>query len=175
MKSFAAINIFQTIIDPMNPIMNLFNIIGLNVSTTPGNSYETKSPNSNEILRDHFGIGITKRHNFTKYTLYITFENTYYAIHLSDCHIASSRGKLCTIGHMDVMPSNYEQVMTNITHIPLNPIDIDFQMKEYYYEEEFVYVYNVPNTCVFKFSKDGNDERTPSGFVYVNMDLFIQK
>jgi hypothetical protein len=155
--------------------MNLFNIIGLNVSTTPGNSYKTEGLYTNDILHEPSGKGITKLTEFTTYTLYITFENTYYAIHLSDCHIASSRGKLCTIGHMDVMPSNYEDVMKNITYIPLNPIDIDFQMKEYYYEEEFVCVYNDPNTCVFKFSKDGNDERTPFGFVYVNMDLFIQK
>jgi len=154
--------------------MSLFKIIGLNVTTTTGNSYETRS-HSDDILKDDDGRGITKQHTFTTYIIYISLENTYYTIHLSETHNASFGGKLCTLGHMSTNPSHYEEVMTNITHVPsAPPAYIEFQIKEYY-EDEIVHLYNNQDTCVFKYSKDGDDERMPHGFVYVNMDLFTSK
>ena len=159
---------------PIISAMSLFKIIGLKITTTSGNSYET-SPHSNYILHDDDGKGITKQRMFTSYIVYIERENEYHAIHLSVCHCASSRGKLCTLADMSVDPSNYEEVMINITHVPsAPPAYIELQMKEYY-EDEFLRLYNNQDTCVLQFSKDGNDERTPYGFVYVNMDLFTSK
>ena len=154
--------------------MNLYKIIGLNVTNDIGNSYETKSPYSDKILQDNSEKGISKHHAFTTYIVYIAFENAYYAIHLSESHCASYGGKLCTLGNMSIKQTLYEEAMINLTHVPSTPIDIKFKLYKQY-EEEVVYVDNDPNTCVFKFNYDGNDERTPCGFVYVNMELFIPK
>jgi hypothetical protein len=66
--------------------------------------------------------------------------------------------------------------MENITHVPTSPIYFVFKIySDDEKEEENVYVYNDPDICVFQFSRDGNDEQTPSGFVYVNMELFVPK
>jgi hypothetical protein len=155
--------------------MNLYRIIGLNVTNKIGNSYKTKNPLSNQILLDETGKGIKKDYAFRNYIVYIEFENAYYAIHLSESHRASFGGKLCTQGHISINSSNYEEVMKNITHFSLIPIDIEFKLNEYYEDDICVCINNNPDTCVFRLSNNGNNERTPLGFVYVNMDLFIQK
>jgi hypothetical protein len=179
LKSFFEIIVFQITTRTMNSIMNLYKVIGLNITSVTGNSYET-SPYNNKILHDKTGKGITKQQLFTTYIIYISLENEYHAIHLSESHCASSRGKLSTIGSMIVKPSRYEEAMSNITHLPLTPIEV--KLKLYEDEDEYedkdnllVSLDNDPDTCVFKFSYHGNDERNPFGFVYVNMSLFMPK
>ena len=153
--------------------MTLYKIIGLNVEIVNGNSYETDIL-SNKIIHDKtHGKGITKHHAFTTYTMYVVSENAYYAIHLSEAHCASSRGRLCTIGDMSTTPSNCDEAMSKITHVPLT--QVVFKLNNYYEDNVSVYVDDDPDTCVFKYSSDGDDERTPNGFVYVNMELFIPK
>lgn len=171
LKSFLIISLLQTNTTKMTAIINLFKVIGLNVTTTIGESYETKSQDSDEILHDVSKKGIPKDRVFTKYIMFIALDNTYYAIHLSESHCASYGGKLCSIGNMSIKSSDYKEAVKNITHKPLTPIDIQFNLYEHY-EYQAVYVDNDPNTCVFEFNYDNNDERTPSGFVYVNMELF---
>jgi len=157
-------------------IMDLYKIVGLNVTTETGNSYKTVSPHSNAILHDDAGKGVVKHHVFTKYIMYIAFGHSYYAIHLSESHSASFVGQLCSIGTMRTTKCCYKDVMENITHVPTSPIYFVFKIySDDEKEEENVYVYNDPDICVFQFSRDGNDEQTPSGFVYVNMELFVPK
>lgn len=148
-----------------------YKIIGLNVSTINKHTYKTH-PTSNQILHDETGKGITEQREFTEYTLYVAMENAYHAIRLSDFHCASSGGKLCSIGEINTSPCPFEEVMPNITHVPTLSTTIKFKLKDYYPDDVSVDVYNDPYTCVFKYSRDGNDERTPFGFVYVNMELF---
>jgi hypothetical protein len=152
-----------------------YRLIGLHATTTIGNSYETNSMHSDEILHDDSGKGIAKQQAFTSYILYVARTLEYYAIHLSYLHCASFGGKLCSIAKMRTTPCSYEDAMTNSTHIPANPFDITFTINDCLQDDAFVSVYNDPDTCVFEYSKDGNDERTPSGFVYVNMELFMPK
>ena len=178
MKSSFEIILLQTKTNPMNIIHQssiplLYRIVGLNVTTCQGHTYETIL-GSIKIEHDKTtGKGITKNHEFITYIVYILFENAYYAIHLSESHCASFGGRLCTLGNMSITNSNYEEVMSNSTCFPLTPIDIKgFKLNEYYEDDVFVHLYNDPDTCVFKFSRDGNDERTPSGYVYVNTELF---
>jgi hypothetical protein len=42
----------------------------------------------------------------------------------------------------------------------------------HYIEEMNIGLSGEPATTAFAFSKDGGDERTPYGYVYVNMELF---
>jgi hypothetical protein len=154
--------------------MTSYIIVGLNVNTSFRKSYET-IPYSNKILHDETGKGIAKRHEFTNYIVYISFENAYYAIHLSEDHIASFDGKLCKIGNMSIIPSNYEEVITKTTHIPLNTLNINGPELNEEYDDVFVCFDNEPDTCVFKYSIDSKDERNPFGYVYVNMGLFHKK
>jgi hypothetical protein len=151
--------------------MTLYRIVGLTVKTSFGHSYKT-SPYSNKILHDETGKGITKLHEFTIYIVYISFENAYYAIHLSESHFASFDGKLCTIGNMSIIPSHREEVITKITHTPLSNLNINGPELNEEYDEVFVCLDNDPHTCAFKYSNYGKDERTPFGYVYVNMELF---
>ena len=157
-------------------------IVSLNESTYASHSYETISPHSNKIAHEAFGKGIIKNREFTKYIVYIKSGNAYFATHLSYTHCASYGGRLCTTGHMDLMPSTYEEVMSNSTHFPIIPMDVNgFELNNahpigYLGEEEMVVsLYDTPDTCVFKFSCYGGDERTPSGYIYVNMELFKPK
>jgi len=153
--------------------MTVYKIIGLNVETVNGNSYETETLN-NKIIHDKTtGKGITTQRAFTRYTMYVVSENAYYAIHLYAAHYASSRGRLCTIGDMSTTLSNCDESMANITHVPLTPVG--FKLNNYYEDNVSVYVDDDPDTWVFKYSRDGDDERTPAGFVNVNMELFIPK
>ena len=147
-------------------------IIGLNVSTYTSHTYKTTGLGS-KIAHDETGKGITEPREFTKYILYILYENKYYfAIHLFADHCASFCGRLSTVGTMDIKPSNYEEAIDNSTHVPLTNLAImglDFKNCE---DNVFVRLYNEPETCVFKFSMCGNDERTPCGYADVNMSLF---
>ena len=152
----------------------LYKIIGLNVSVVKGHSYETK-PNSKMILHDESEKGISKEHQFTIYKLYIEFGNTYYVIQLSEIHIASLGGALCSIGHLNVELVNQDEMMTNITHVPSRELKIDFELNESYEDDLEIYASDEPDKPLLKFSYDGNDERRPSGFVFLNMDLFIPK
>jgi|LauGreDrversion4_2_1035121.scaffolds.fasta_scaffold69445_2 hypothetical protein len=155
--------------------MPLYTIIGLNTTTFIDNSYETESPHSNKILHDDSRKSVAKKHVFAKYTIYIASKHEYYAIHLSESHCASFGGKLCTIGNMTTTPSNAEEATANSTHIPSTPSDIHFDINEYGENDVCVCKINSPYTRVFQVSKDGDDERTPAGFVYVNMGLFVAK
>lgn len=164
--------------------MDVYRIVGLNITTSHGHTYKTKDSDNRQILHDETGKGITKDHVFIKYILYVLFKNAYYAIHLSDYHCASLGGKLCRVGNMKITQSNFDEVQKNITHVPLTTIDIDgFKLNEDYeedYEENYeddvvARLVNEPDKYVFKFSNTGNDERRPMGYVYVNMDLFTQK
>lgn len=153
--------------------MNSYRIVGLNVGTTLGNSYETRHY-SNKILHDEKGKGITKTHIFTKYIIYLMSDSEYYSIHLSSYHCASFGGRLCTNGSIEIKKLDSEATFSNLTHIPITQLDIKgFELKEYYEGDVFVYL-DDSKTCVFKVSSDGNDERTPCGYVYVNMELFLQ-
>lgn len=154
-------------------------IVSLNKSTYTSHSYETINPCSNKIAHDASGKGIVKNRDFTKYIVYIKSGNAYFAIHLSCAHCASYGGRLCTMADINLMPSNYEEVMSNCTHFPITPMDINgFEFNDTHpicdldKEEMVVSLCDTPETCVFKFSHYGGDERTPSGYVYVNMELF---
>ena len=159
--------------------MNLCEIVGLNESTYDGKTYETESIYSNKILHDiESGKGITKTYTFTKYTLFIVFENRYYSLELSYCHIASIGGKLCSIGNIKILHSNSAEIQSKLTHNPIKPIVIPFtfEVKNYYEEDDMrVCLHEYPETCVFEFSKIGNSESNPCGYVYVNMELFCKK
>ena len=153
--------------------MNLYKIIGLSKKNVNGISYETDS--KNYILIDDNGHGITKRIDFTHYIIYILFENLYYSIHLSKYDCASFSGKMCCIGMMKILDSNYTDATSNITHYPIKPLFIfaDFEIKEYSYDESIdIYLHEDLNTFLFKFSSIGDNEKDPCGYVYVNMDLF---
>jgi len=155
--------------------MNSFKIIGLNVNSVYGNSYETVSQNSDNILHDCYGKGIVKDHLFIEYTLFIECENVYYGIYLSESHSASFGGKLCTLGNIRQKQLNISEVMSNITHEPLSTLSIKVPEENEFYEDNIsVCLNNDPNTCVFKFSYDGGNEKTPSGYIYVNINLFKQ-
>ena len=163
--------------------MKLTTIIGVNVSTYTRHTYKTIGLDSNKIAHDETGKGITEPREFTKYIVYILYKNKYYfKIHLSADHCASSGGRLSTLGYMHIQPSNREESVSNSTHIPLKKLAI---MGLYFKKCEdnvfvsednvFVSLYNEPETCVFKFSHCDNDERTPCGYAYVNMELFQPK
>jgi hypothetical protein len=153
--------------------MNSYQIVGLNVSTVKGNSYETKKENGVSILHDSEGKGITKIINFPIYILYAIYKNQYYAIHLSHQHLASMGGKLCTIGIMNITPTD---PTSSFTHSPIKPLIIPatLEAKEYDDEEDEMRMclHGDSNTCVFAFSYIGKSERKPCGYVYVNMELF---
>jgi hypothetical protein len=152
--------------------MNLYKIVGLTLTNFTGNSYETRN---NWILHDENGVGITKSEFFNKYILYVVFENTYYAINLSETHCASYGGKLCYNGSMNIVQSSYTNIQSSITHIPIKPLIIsaNFEEKNYNYEDDIrICLQEEPNTCLFTFSNIGNDEMHPNGYVYVNMNLF---
>jgi hypothetical protein len=170
----------------------LYKVIGLHVATKYNDSYDTENPYTNRISHDDAGKGISKRREFTTYTVYISTtlnpvtrvtllsdnEPMYYAIHLSESNCASFGGKLCTIGNMNVTSLKYTEIMTNITHVPLNPIYITgFDLNASYEDDVVARLYDndAPDTVVFKYSNYGNDERTPSGYVYVNTRLFMPK
>ena len=170
--------------------MELITIIGVNVSTYTSHTYKTIGLDSNKIAHDETGKGITEPREFTKYIVYILYKNKYYfEIHLSAHHGASSDGRLYTLGYMHIQPSNCEESVSNSTHIPLKKLAImglGFKKCEdsVFVSEDNVFViednvfvssYNEPETCVFKFSHCDNDERTPCGYAYVNMELFQPK
>ena len=156
--------------------MNSYQIVGLNVSSVKSNSYVTKDENSVSILHDTEGKGITKTIQLPKYILYAIYKNQYYAIHLLHQHIASMGGKLCSIGIMKIMQTHYIEYVFNLTHKPIKPLIIPATLapKEYGYEEDEMRMclQGDSKTCVFEFSYTGNSERTPCGYVYVNMELF---
>ena len=154
---------------------NMYTIIGLNIKSVIDNSYKIDNLNSNRILHNkEKKNGITKNHTFIKYILYITFEDAYYAIHLSDCHIASFGGRLCSMGDMHINPVDYEEAQKNITHVPLTPLVIKgFELNKWDNDDVTVYLDNDLNTRVFSFSLNGNDEKTPCGYIYVNTELFM--
>ena len=121
--------------------MNLYKVLGLNLRSFTDTSYEVEGLYSDKILHDKQGKGIIKNHIFTEYTLYIidydessqenspTHENNYYAIHLSYSHRASIRGRLCSIGHMNIeqciarTPDEFHRL---ITHVPIKPLVIKY-------------------------------------------------
>jgi len=78
---------------------------------------------------------------------------------------------------MNIVKSSYTNIQSSITHIPIKPLIIsaNFEEKNYNYEHDIrVYLQEEPDTCLFAFSNIGNDEMHPSGYVYVNMNLFNQ-
>ena len=155
--------------------MNLYKIVGLTLTTFKGNSYQTRN---NWILHDENGRGITKSEIFNKYILYVVFENTYYAINLSETHCASYGGKLCYNGNMNIVECSYTNIRPSITHIPIKPLvisaaDAIFEEKNYNYEDDIrICLHEESDTCLCAFSNTGNDETHPAGYVYVNMNLF---
>lgn len=154
--------------------MNLYQIVGLSKTTETGQSYQTDD--HNYILHDDTGKGITTQRLFTKYILHVSLEKSYYAIHLSSYDCASFYGKLCYIGMMRIVDTNYAYAQSTITHFPIKPLFVfaNFEVKSYDYDDENVniYLHNEPDTFLFKFSSIGGDERTPVGYVDVNMELF---
>jgi hypothetical protein len=160
--------------------MNSYQIVGLTLTTYEGNSYKIKDGSRNCILHDKSGRGITQNHLFTKYILYVLFKDIYYAIHLSSSHCASYGGKLCSLGDIRIVPSDSTEIMSNITHYPVKQLFVPatFELENYdedihdYEEDICICLSKEPDICVFKFSHIGGSERTPCGYVYVNMDLF---
>jgi len=153
--------------------MNLYQIVGLTKTTGLGTSYQTGD--KNYILLDENGKGILKPKLFTKYILYILLEKTYYAIHLSKYDCASFSGKLCYIGMMSVMPCNYAEDSSSITHVPIQPLSVfaNFEEKKYDYDDYMdIYLHDEPDIYVFRFSRIGGNELNPFGYVHFNMDLF---
>jgi len=153
--------------------MSLYKIVGLTLSTFVGNSYETKR--NGFILHNEDGKGITRPHIFTKYTIYVSSENMYYAIHLFEQHCASFGGRICHYGHIRMNEVNYEDISSFITHLPksslVNPVISGVNFDEFA-DDVCVCLHEDQGTEVFRYSKVGGDERTPWGFVHVNMDLF---
>ena len=158
--------------------MNSYQIVGLNLSTVVGNSYETEDGSSYRIKHDILtGKGITKEREFKEYILYIIFENTYYAIHLSSSHCASFGGRLCSLGSINITPTDSIETLSNITHVPIKKlfIPVAFELKNCDYEQDIrVCLSDEPNTLAFDFSYIGNNEHNPSGYVSVNMGLFYE-
>jgi hypothetical protein len=180
--------------------MNACKILGLSLTTKTRHTYETAERNGNRILHDTDGKGILTSHAFTIYTVYLKKADAYCAIHLSEHHCASFSGRLCSIGELVVADSNANEIETMTTHIPKCNLDIVVITSETTQDSENCYeatehksekssvnavlewtknnsdvnaaLQNDPDTCVFKYSRDGNDERNPAGYVYVNMDLF---
>ena len=157
--------------------MNLYQIVGLSKTTEPGISYQTDD--INYILHDDNGKGITTHRLFTKYILYVSLENSYYAIHLSKYDCASFSGKLCYTGMMSIVDSNYTDMQSSITHFPIKPLFVfaNFEVDLYGYDDENVniFLHDEPDTFVFKFSNVGGNEANPLGYAYVNMELFQSK
>ena len=105
--------------------MQSYNVVGVHVSTFTANSYKTISPDSNKILFDETRTAISiKSHVFTKYIVYVMFENIYYAIHLSEQHGASFGGRLYSIGNIEVEISNRDEIAAKMTHSPIIPLVI---------------------------------------------------
>lgn len=154
--------------------MNLYQIVGLSKTTETGQSYQTDD--NNYILHDDTGKGIATQRIFTKYILYVSLENSYYAIHLSKYDCASYYGKLCYVGMMRIVETNYADAQSSITHFPIKPLSVvaNFEVKTYDYDDENVntYLHDDPDTFVFKFSSIGDNEANPLGYAYVNMELF---
>jgi hypothetical protein len=76
---------------------------------------------------------------------------------------------------MKILPCNYEDESSNITHVPIKPLFVlaNFEVKNYDYDEDtFIYLHDEPDTYVFKYSGIGGDEKHPGGYVDVNMKLF---
>jgi hypothetical protein len=124
---------------------------------------------------DENGRGITTTIDFTHYLMYIAFENSYYAIHLSTYDCASFSGKLCSKGVMKISHSTYTDAYSNMTHCPIKPLYVfaDFEEKEYEWDESVnIYSHNDPSICIFQFDGIGGNEKEPCGNVHVNMDLF---
>jgi hypothetical protein len=155
--------------------MELYTILGLNVSERIGRSYETDR--NGQILHDAEDRGITKTRKFNDYIICIYSGEVYYAIHLSESDGASFGGHLYTIGHMHI------EVLTcppeNLTHYPIKPLRVyaNFEAREYNFDEEVdVHLYQEPETRVFRFSGIGSgDECVPDGYVIVNTDLFWER
>jgi hypothetical protein len=153
--------------------MSLYQIVGLTKTSVVGHSYLTRG--SYDILHDETGKGITIEKEFTKYILYILLENTYYAIHLYQYDFASFYGKLSNMGTMQILPCNYTDELSNITHVPIKPLFViaDFEIKNYNHDDDmFIVLHEEPDIYVFQYSSIGGDEKHPVGYVCVNMDLF---
>ena len=153
--------------------MSLYQIIGLKKEDTIGYTYKTDS--KDYILHDENKKGITENKIFTNYIIYILLEDTYYSIHLSEFDNATYSGRLCHYGKMKIINSDYIDIETNSTHIPIKPLFIsgNFELKEYEYDEYMhIYLYEESDTLVFQFNGIGGDERTPNGYINVNMNLF---
>ena len=154
--------------------MNSYKVIGLNISTREGKSYSTVCPNNTRILYDKNKNSITKTHLFTIYKLYIQDEFVNAEVELYEDHIASFRGTLSTLGILEVNLT-LPDVSEYITHVPSEPLFIEKFDLVHPNENIEVKMINDPNTCVFRYSAYGNDEKMPCGFAYVNASLFTKK
>ncbi len=158
--------------------MELYTIIGLEMTERVGYSYETDSSLRGTILRNGEGMPMTKQHTFYDYVIYATLENEqyYYAIYLWETHGVSLSGRLCKNAHMKIDALNS---IDRITHYPIRPLRVyaDFEIREYGFDEQVdVDLCNDPYTRVFSYNGLGyGDECVPDGYVVVNMDLFWEK
>ena len=146
-------------------------IIGLSKQEIVGHSYKT---DENARIIHENGKGISIQKTFSQYILYIgSAGDVCYSITLSQCDIAASRGRLGHIGSMEVARVSQHDAQRSITYVPVKPLHICADLGEYHYTEEItVALSGEPETTAFAFSRDGGDERTPYGYVYVNMELF---
>jgi hypothetical protein len=153
--------------------MSLHKIVGLTLSDFIGNSYETER--NGKILHHENGKGITKQNVFTKYTIYVSSQNRYYAVNLFEQHCATFGGRLCCFGNMETNEVNEEYIMRFITHYLVsdlvNPVIYGLNLDDFE-DDVRVCLHEDQGMCVFEYSNYGGDERTPCGFVRVNMDLF---
>jgi|LauGreDrversion4_2_1035121.scaffolds.fasta_scaffold258375_2 hypothetical protein len=143
---------------------SLYQIVGLDVRTGFRNSYETDS--GGRIVFDDLGRALSKSVEMTEYVLYVASFDACYAIHLSESHGGSLRGRrLCTFGHMRVDVVGIDAV-DSVMYKPRRSCSFYADLWSDDYD------YDIDNE-VFRYSHCGGDESVSRGFVWVNLALFL--
>jgi hypothetical protein len=154
-----------------------YHIIGLSISEISGNSYETDDNGC--IIHDENGRGISIQKMFPQYTLYvISSENPnydyYYAIQLTQADCASFCGRLGHRGYLKISMSSLAEARNDITHLPTKVISIFEDFEELQNEDtQIIYTKEAPLVGLFSVSNCGGDEKTPNGWIHVNLGLFF--
>ena len=155
----------------------VYHIIGLSKSEIQGNSYETDDNGC--IIHDKNGRGISIQKMFPHYTLYVIYSENpnydyYYAIQLSQADCASFDGRLGHRGSLNISMSSLEEAKNDITHLPTKVISIFEDFEELQNKDtHIIYTKEASLVGLFSVSNRGGDEKTPNGWIHVNMGLFF--
>jgi hypothetical protein len=153
-----------------------YHIIGLSRSEIQGNSYKTGD--NGRIIHDENGRGISIQKPFPHYILYVVSSEDanyeyYYAIQLSQTDCGCLGGTLGHIGSIEIHSSTFAEANSNITHLPAKQMSIFEDFEELQKEDtQIIYTKEDPSSSLFSVSNCGGDEKTPNGWIHVNMELF---